>query len=877
MRYINFSFVVISIALLVSCNKKEGTAITRGMKNFKSYFNGYYHANVKFKEGVKQANANFKAPEDDQNISILNISDPKENKNASGFDEVIKKCDIIIFKHRIQKKQEPLKPWVYKRKSWVDDSRLLIGKSWFYKGNLAVAKENFEHIVTAFPKSEERDYALLWLAKTHFFNDNLPAAKSNLDQLYKEFPEMRKKVKAEASLLMATFLLQDGETQKALQILEDGLDSYKNKQTKAKVYFLLGQIYDSKKDFTQSYDNYLKVVKLNVSNQMTFQANIRLARLLVKYQQDTDGVEGIAKSLKKMSNDVKYEEYSDQIYYELAMLELKKNEKAKAIEYLKMSTAKSKGNNNQKSISYFQIGKMYFAENKFSEAQAYYDSAASVVPKTSKNYDEIKATALTLKDYVKFSKSIAANDSLLNLSKMSKSELETYVDEYIEKETKRKEQEEKIKEAQSQQTYRQDPNYTNQPNQSGGFYFDNQNLVASGKAEFQRFWGARENADDWRRKNKEQVFSSTETENEFENTNNTAKLKEKLMANVPVTDSAKTACHEKIQESMFGLGQLFYQNLNQPDSAINVFNKLITRYPDSRLLPQTYFSLYNIYNTKEDLAKALEYKKIIQDKFPGSTYDKLLRNEKSEAVSETDTDFLDAYQALFNSYQAEEYETVLNLSQFMLSKFSKSPDLAKVYYLRGLAFGHKNNLDSLKTIFTFLKKTYPNAEVTEVATRTLNFMTNGSSSEVKDPKDQPKNNPNEERFIGFSKKKNQRDQIFVIFLVDKNKTNINDFKVAASDLLKSKFASNDYKFQSFIYQNTHWLGYFHAFPDFKTADLFASIVKEDAKLRMWFDPNPDKSVFFMTSSNFSMAFGQKKMMDYIDFYLKYKDEIMKSN
>ena len=62
--------------------------------------------------------------------------------------------------------------------------------------------------------------------------------------------------------------------------------------------------------------------------------------------------------LTKLLKDEKNEEYQDRIYYEFAMLELKKGNQDEAIEYLRKSIRSNMNNQRQKALSYYKIGQI---------------------------------------------------------------------------------------------------------------------------------------------------------------------------------------------------------------------------------------------------------------------------------------------------------------------------------------------------------------------------------------------------------------------------------------------------------------------------------------------------------------------------------------
>jgi len=879
LRYITLLSLIFSILWISSCNPKKGNALGRAYRNFTSFFNGYYHARLKYKEGTAKTEKNFKVPEDG---SFLMLGIPSLEEAQSGFadfDEVVKKCDVIIFKHRKKKDQEPLVDWIFKHNNWVDDARILIGKAWFAKQNYILAQQNFAYVLAAFPQSKNRPEAYLWLAKTQLANDNPIAAKQTLDKLFKEEINIPTKIQVEAQKIYAMLSINDKDYDKAIIALEDALLYQKGKKEKAKIHFLLGQLYDAKSAYPQAIENYQKVVRINPSNQMVFNALVNINKMNVKYLPEGSDMSEQAKAFRKLAKDVKYDEFKDQIYYELAMIELKQKNKDKAIEYLKLSTQASKSNTSQKSLSYYALGKIYFEDKNFKLAQSYYDTAATTVTKKSPYYDEIKTVAAVLKDYVKYLTTIHRNDSLLALSKLPEEQLLQYIDNLIEQEKKKKEAEEKQQMAlANNMDYMKDINTPN----AGGFYFDNQALVASGKTEFRRFWGERKNEDNWRRSNKEQTFENT-SENASQNNTvtdltDTKKAREAYMKNIPRSDSAKTAFHKQIQEAYFELGQIYAYKLNLPDSAITQWKTLIQRYPQSEYTPKAAYSLYTFLN-KNNSPEANYYKNLIQQNYPNSDYDKLIRGEKILEATALPKEFTEAYNGLVGAYNNGQYQITINMANHLLKTYPPNSMTPKLYFMKAMSYGYLGQKDSLKNGLQLLVKNYPDDPTASNAKKTLSLLDGkdpfGNSNTSQNNTFDPQNNPNEEKTIAFSKDVKPNEQIFVIFFIEQKKVNLNELKVEISNFNKTNFSEMNLNSLVFSYQGTYHLGQVQTFKTLKDADRYIQLIKKEEKFKQWLGDEPDKSVCFMTMNNFRLAYGQKKMQDYFDFYIKNREEMLK--
>ena len=159
MRLKNTLFPAFILLLLIgtSCGSQRKNPISKAYHNTTSHFNWYYNAERVWKEGVTEINSKFRVPAE----GFIGLQYYGDENTASAsfpkFDESIKKCEVIIFKHPNGK--------------WIDNSRYLIGRNWFYKKNYYLAAQNFENVIDKYPKSKIRPDVYLWLARTYYLID----------------------------------------------------------------------------------------------------------------------------------------------------------------------------------------------------------------------------------------------------------------------------------------------------------------------------------------------------------------------------------------------------------------------------------------------------------------------------------------------------------------------------------------------------------------------------------------------------------------------------------------------------------------------------------------------------------------------------------
>ncbi|MEM6801011.1 MAG: tetratricopeptide repeat protein, partial [Bacteroidota bacterium] len=575
-----------------------------------------------------------------------------------------------------------------------------------------------------------------------------------------------------------------------------------------------------------------------------------------------------------------------------------------AIDYLQESIRANVNNQRQKALSYYKIGQIHFYDlQDYNTAQVYYDSAATSINKDAPEYQEITTLAKTLKDYITQLNTIQYQDSMLHLASLPKEEVDKIVDVLVKEEEKRKKEELARQLADKEANQSNDPFFNpllqnqqqqrnrNQNQGSGGtWYFDNPGSVSNGRIQFQQVWGNRQNADHWRRSNKTSVaIGGVGTEGESGGPGgNSATVDSTLLekygenykyyVDIPDTEERKEESLTMIEEALYKLGQIYSQRLNEPDSAIKTFNTLLDRFEESEYALRTRYALFKLYSEKRDkLARV--HRSIIINEYPKTIYAYLILGKDPNELKQTEEDFIYAYEGLFNAYADKQYETSLGFSEYLLaqSTFNDNPniDLAKLHYIRGMSYGFTGEKDSLKNILTRVVNTYPEHEVTPIAQKTLNYINNGIPEDSKKPNEatglseeaatDPKRDPENPAYRGFTTEVKPTDKIFVLMYVRKEKISKADATKLIQDFNKKSFPQNKFKVFAFLYKQSHLLPYISTFKSIEEATNYVNTFRQDESSSKIISSS-DEKVFYISHSNFKIAYGQKRMADYINYY-----------
>jgi hypothetical protein len=345
---------------------------------------------------------------------------------------------------------------------------------------------------------------------------------------------------------------------------------------------------------------------------------------------------------------------------------------------------------------------------------------------------------------------------------------------------------------------------------------------------------------------------------------------------IPQTDEEIAEAKRLIEEGYFMLGQIYGQKLNELDSAIAAYERLLDRFEGTEFTLQARYALYQLYTQKGNPI-ANVHKSFILNEHPNSVYAYLIQGKDPRELKQDERDFLEVYTGLVSTYASGAYQSSLGFSEFILSqeRFRSNPevDLARLQYIRGMSYGYVGNLDSLRRILTHVVRTYPESEVTPLAEETLGYLGEDPNAEpepVEESTGQPapatKANAEDPRFAGFTAEVKPNDKIFVLMLVSKDLISKADITARISDFNQKLYSDAKLKVFTFLYKQDFLLPYISNFGSISEAAKYVRDYQADPAAGQGLLDQPGVEIFYITHTNFKVAYGQKRMEDYLAFY-----------
>ena len=644
------SFLI--VMLLASCSTKKKTWFSRQYHNTTAKYNGYFNGNESIKYGIKKIHDNF---QDDYSeiLPVFKTGNLKASKSTHTYmDKAIQKGSIVIQKHSINiRGKEYCK--------WIDDNYFMIGKAYFYKGEFDEAIKTFNFISEEYKKSEISYRALLWLSKCYIEKKDYASSEAILIEIdnNRKFPEDLKK---DYEIISADLYLRQKNLLLAKESIIKCITKYKFKKQKARLNFIVAQIYQAEEQYKKASKHYNEVLRSNADYSMVFNTKMNLALCSDKSSKNS---EKMRRELVKMTKDDKNKEYLDQIYYTIAEMDAQREDTVSAKDNYLSSTIYSVSNDPQKALSFLALAKIEFKRSNFIESQLYYDSTIYFMTEDFRLYPSTYKQYLILTDLVRNLNTISLQDSLVKLALMPRAEVNKIIQRIIEKEIE-KENAEREKEVQKRKNMSQGNMFGNRNEQfgnntSGGkWYFYNPATLSFGLSEFTKKWGKRKLEDDWRRKNKKstKLMIEDSTSNEREVAKN-VKDPQYYLSQIPAKAEDFYLARQQIANACYEAAIIYKHDLKKLNKSNEMLEKILLIVDvDSSFIPLTYYNLYLNYEklSMKDKSEFIKNKLLLE--YPISVYSNLINNPNYlSAQDDSSNSDLQSYENTYNTYLDKSY------------------------------------------------------------------------------------------------------------------------------------------------------------------------------------------------------------------------------
>lgn len=761
--------VVALVALLASCSTEKNTSRSRWWHSFNARYNTYYNGSVAYIDAsLEKENGN--KDNFTEMIPMYTVGNKKSRElGKANYDKAIEKCEKAIKLHSITKRPEWTKSrrkterdieWLSRKeynpflwKAWM-----LMGRSQFYQGAFDEAASTFSYMCRLYA-TQPAIYgrARAWLAKSYIEQDWLYDAEDVIRNMQRDSIHWR--AQKEWDFTYADYYIHTGDYDKAIPYLKKSIDHEMRKKQKARLCFLLGQLYAATGKNAEAYKAFKSVVRKNPPYELEFNARIAMTEVMGASQ-----AKKMVGKLKRMAASDKNKDYLDQVYYAIGNIYLAQKDTLKAISNYEKGNKKATRSGIEKGVLLLKLGDLYWQQEKFSDAQRCYGEAIGLLDKDRKDYEQLSARSKVLDELVPYTDAIHLQDSLQALAKMSEKDRNAAIDRVIaelkrqEKEQKRLEDEKNAQQTMQRNGAMGNRNNTNRNNtaqtqqnnrQNAVWYFYNAMAVQQGKQAFEKLWGKRENTDNWQRVNKtvvgnlngdadmelteeqkDSIAKAEQAQDSLEQLKDSAQndphKREYYLAQIPFTEDQVATSNLAIMDGLYNSGVIFKDKLDNLDLSKKQFTRLETQYPDFEQKADMYYHLFLLYSRLGQHNVATGYVEKLKAEYPDNQWTILLTDPYFKENAQFGVHIEDSlYAATYEAFKADRLSEAKANAQISATRFPLGENRDKFLFIGGLAKlndgDSKGCVDDMKAVV----EKFPQSKLAEMAGMIVNGVNAG--------------------------------------------------------------------------------------------------------------------------------------------------------
>ncbi len=746
--------LLLSVCTVGSCSTQKNTWVSRTHHIINTKYNVYYNGNESYKKGLQSI-----ADAHTDNFSEVLLMYPVSNhENVSAatanMDKTIEKCRKSIKLHSIKKKpkRDHRKAQDPKYQAWYNqeefntalvDAWLLLAKAEFHKGEFLGSIGTFLYIAKHYHYDKDVvAQCQLWIARAYAETGWIYEAEEVLLKIKQD--ELKQSNVPLYAAVYADLLLKKKQYKEAIPFLQIALKAEKNKETKTRFQFILGQLYQITGNTRDAETAYAKVIAANPPFEMDFNARINQAEI-------SSNPATTLKMLDKMAKKYKYKDNLDQIYGAMGNIYMAQKDTAKAMENFITATEKSTQGGIEKAVILIQLGDLYYDKNNYVKAQPCYEEASQILSIDNDNYARISQRAQTLGELIVEYNVVVLQDSLQRLSKMTSEEQMAVVQKIIadlEAAEKAAEEAARLQEEEGLASVNTSNMIGGRSTGTADWYFYNANLMKSGKNEFTRKWGQRKLEDNWRRASKsvttlfaeetsdEQDDYTTEEGGNIAPTANAevvsdTKNPEFYLNQIPKTEEQLKLSDELIATALFNMGFIYKDRVKDINMSLETFDEFERRFPQDKRMPDVYYTRYLIFLQQDNKTEAETRRLALLAKFPESKYAQMLADPNfAERMRKMTAEQDSLYAATYQAYSQSRYQTVFNNTQYAEKNFPLSPLMPKFLFLNALAIAKTQNPLAFGDALRDMINRFPESDVSAMAKDMLALMNQGLESQT---------------------------------------------------------------------------------------------------------------------------------------------------
>ena len=768
---------IVLLALLVSCSTKKNTSTTRAYHALTAHYNTLYNGQVAYLEGFEAQSKGHKDNFNEILPMYICTSKATANLGKSNFETAITKSEKAIKVHSIKKRPiikgnskrtEKEKAFLARREfnPYIYRAWFMMADAQFQKGEFFEAASTYNYILRLYSTQPDiTSVAKAKLARCYVALDWPYDAEDLLNKMKRD--TITRKGEKEVENTKAGYYVLTHQYQEAIPHLKNAIKTTRGKLPKARLNFLLAQLYHETGRDTMAYKTLSKVIRANPPYEVAFNARIMQTEVMHKGK-----FRQMIARLKRMARSDKNKDYLDKVYYAMGNIYLANEDTTHCIYAWEKGLEESKKNGPDKATLLLHLSQLYWEQENYIEAARTYKLCVGALDKEHQEYKETERRSKILNDLEPHLSTIKLQDSLQVLAQSPEEVYLAAIDRVI-AELRRKEKEE-AKKAAANGTL--NPNAMNngmmaaaatgmgkdaaaaQMNQmgmmggqqQGDWYFYNPMAVRNGQQEFQRRWGTRPNENFWRISNKQSLLAnmSEEEAKKYEGMDeamadslfgaatsaaeadsiaskeqarkdslaNDPHHREFYLKQIPFTEEQMEASNQLLGNALYNAGIQEQEQLENFPLAEKTMIRFLNDFPEHEGTDNVFYHLFLLYGRLEDLEGAEEYKGYLLEDYPDAKLAFLLGNPNYEMIAREGKHVEDSiYAEAYAAYQTENYKKVEENYQFSTDNFPEGKNRARMMFVRAMSSLYDGQRDTFMVTLRDVIQKFPKEEVTELA------------------------------------------------------------------------------------------------------------------------------------------------------------------
>ena len=762
--------IIVLLTILVSCSIKKNTPATRAYHALTAHYNTLYNGQVAFLEGSEAQNKGHKDNFNEILPMYICTNKATAGMGKSNYETAITKCEKAIKVHSIKKRpivkgnkkrSEKDKEYLARKEfnPYIYHAWLMMADAQFRKGEFFEAASTYNYILRLYSTQPDiTSVAKARLARCYVALDWPYDAEDLLNKMKRD--SITRKGQAEFDNTKAGYYILTHQYKEAIPHLKNAISATRGKLPKARLNFLLAQLYHETGNDTLAYKALSKVIRANPPYEVAFNARIMQTEVM-----DKSKFRQMIARLKRMAKSDKNKDYLDKVYYAMGNIYLSNEDTTHCIYAWEKGLEESKKNGPDKATLLLHLSQLYWEQENYIEAARTYKLCVSALDKEHQEYKETERRSKVLGELEPHLSTIKLQDSLQVLANSPEEVYLAAIDRVI-AELRKKEKEEAKKAAANGTLNPNAPTNgmamnnaagTTKPalatdlnsfgsQQQGDWYFYNPTTVKNGAQEFQKRWGMRRNEDYWRISNKQSLLKEQEEGEDYnydeaaadslfggvggaaadsissaeqalkDSLANDPHEREYYLRQIPFTEEQMAESNRLLGDALYNAGIKEQEQLENFPLAERTMIRFLNDFPEHDGTDNVFYHLFLLYGRLDDVESAEEYRGYLLEDFPEAKLAALLGNPNYELIAREGKHVEDSiYAEAYSAYQQEQYDKVEENYQFSTDNFPEGKHRARMMFVRAMSSLYSGQRDTFMVTLREVVEKFPKEEVSELA------------------------------------------------------------------------------------------------------------------------------------------------------------------